>query len=506
MQSRLSQQSLQQQQQHRHSSSSASAASGLTSPTMAATEVITFRRRYQPDSVNASKPATPLSPALMARRKSANLSGGDSPASSASARLRSPKVTPASTSSASSSRSDLALGTAAGGSKPKLKSKSNLSSFNRTAASSFAPLQRRVSEPHSPYASPRLANNPNVNPFDSSFTTSSDKDLTVGRRVSTSSYSLRRPSLSSSITAPPTTGQPGSSTRPQDYAGFAGFLAAVYSEPTVTPDPSDSGYDGHDERDRRVQINDKPSNSNQAPKAASLRDKLVSLVSSSASSSSSSSDSSSSGARRPTRFMFGRGAAASGTRSSSASKKTSLATADEAAGSSDDEGAGQSVPSQSTVGSTATVRKTTAATAPPATKDSQYIVSVLPTKRQPSRSTPTAQPGMPRRGTGDSALATSSSSSESDEEKRAREPTPQDDGEERGRTSRKPSERVVRVSVLDRVAENARVYGAAAADDGGRGRSKQRGSAASMRRSVSPNRSVSRASSRDPRRLIAVRA
>lgn len=162
-------------------------------------------------------------------------------------------------------------------------------------ASFFTPLTRRSSEPGSPFASPAIYYSDNLDPFEESFSKSASGSITTTLKNSASTTNgvdgvRRRPSLSTSITAPPgvTTPSPGvNGVKPQDYSGFAGFLFALHNQRKggaaagtssplspyngdgtstkedsrkasfdmySTPESSESGYDAQDEDHARLEI------------------------------------------------------------------------------------------------------------------------------------------------------------------------------------------------------------------------------------------------------------
>lgn len=432
-------------------------------------------------------------------------------------------------------------------------------------ASLLSPLSRRVSEPGgagSPFASPAIYyTDAPYDPFAESFASRSVSDsitatykhnsLSPSRNgVSKGDYGTlngsgntqpRRPSLSTSMTAPPiveASPSPGlGGVKPQDYSGFAGFLFALHNQrkasaaaaansssqqasdlrnsnsakrPTFelhsTPDSSESGYDAQDEQvsasrgrgrnSNRRPIVERTSFENhgtlfkseaqgyiggaQTAKPALLKEKLNNVVkankeaegqdhqnnstsnTSTADVSPARSNTSSNG--RPTRFLFSRG---------NAFKNSNLNESTASNSESTEEVADRSRKVEETQQASRLRDDQPAATG----EGSQYIVNL----RDQSK-------GSKKVETEDDSL-----SEESDNVREARgRPTARRRSSGNGRRPMvSPFTTLERESVEDPKNQP---------DDGGRGRSRARGSAA-LHRSVSPARSSSRARGRDSPRL-----
>lgn len=493
---------------------------------------------------------------------------------------------------------------------------SSPSSTLHPLANFFTPLTRRVSEPGgagSPFASPAIyyADSMNaVDPFEESFSRSASDSITSALK-NTSNISpttmingtdgvRRRPSLSSSNTAPPaviTSPSPGpGGVKPQDISGFAGFLFALHNQRKVsasssgalsplspngsaaaaavaaavnakeasnnkrasfglysTPESSESGYDAQDEEVSAIRGRGRASRRPHAPpagnvekatevhaplfksesniqpgrsvdnatahtaKPALLREKLANVVrasndrSPSGASPDGTSDQAStadvSPARsngRPTRFMFGRGNAF---KNSNLNENTTTSGTDNA----EEEAGKVKAVSPSAVQSDRNRPKSSGREASPRLRHnhstsvgegSQYIVSLH---------------GHPSKDGSDSKVGDGGDSSSSEElvltdEKDSASQSPdrvqqqQQQDQQRGRpTARRRSSANGRMplispfTTLERESQQALITNANG-DDGGRGRSRARGSAA-LHRSVSPARSSSRARGRDSPRL-----
>lgn len=115
-------------------------------------------------------------------------------------------------------------------------------------ASFFTPLTRRNSEPGSPFASPAIYYSDSLDPFEESFSKSATSPTSMSGSSTLKNSSAatgtsvrggngtpvaRRPSLGTSITAPPVISSPSpgpDGLKPQDYSGFAGFLFALHNQ------------------------------------------------------------------------------------------------------------------------------------------------------------------------------------------------------------------------------------------------------------------------------------
>lgn len=476
-------------------------------------ETITFRRRHQPDSINGTKgAASALSPALLARRRLSNqqqlqsqsqTSGQGSTSKLQNKRASLPRRSPnfdLDLSLPSTSHRFCGPGTLNG-----------LASTSRCVhvgcpisqaaqlASGYPALQRRVSEPHSPYASPRAVSPSEQNTFDRSFAT-------------------RRPSLSTSATAPPVIRK--FENKSQDYTGFAGFLAKIYRE---KPEVNQDGYEGQDEDHRenfRRALKKKNSSSREGlymlsgrkpPKSPKV--KPVESVKTAEGSSSSGSSAAPRETSRPGRFLFSRGQASGG--------KGSLAPAATSSEDDHEEKAHR-------IASAERPRHNHSASIG---EPSRYVVSVRPEHRGRERPEQASN----------TALATSSSSS-SDEAREEVSGRPEsrstvaqpplkrtpsevreqynlhvEEQQERGRTSGRRPSTTHRAPVVSPFTALRNVTTAQTSEppadkpvtlrrvsspgESGRGRSRARVGAAYLQRSVSPNRSRSRAS-RSPKRVI----
>ncbi|CAD6588320.1 MAG: hypothetical protein CYPHOPRED_004336, partial [Cyphobasidiales sp. Tagirdzhanova-0007] len=241
----------------------------ITSPSLGPSEVITFRRRPQPDSLNGTQTGTAMSPALLARRRPSS-HASKSPMFGAS---KSP-ICHAQSSRAVAPLSSVTAAPRTSRQEATVTLRNGFTAFNtlaqQTCARHGCPVAsqpmgpsflRRVSDPHSPYASPR-AQSKSRNTFEASFT--AERGSSICRIPDSGTATLRRPSFSATMTAPPMVSLASkntSSANVQDYAGFAGFLATVHNngriyDMTAASNNKESGYEAHDElvRGRKRQL------------------------------------------------------------------------------------------------------------------------------------------------------------------------------------------------------------------------------------------------------------
>lgn len=459
-----------------------------TLPTSSPTEVITFRRRHQPDSINAAKqstavghPAAAAAVAHAARRRSSGNAGALSNVSRSEIVLPTYQTTSRPTTASSSSSfarvqpfspvlAPTTQTTCARRGCPLSTSQS--SSGPSALISALSPLTRRISEPHSPYASPRPVSPEAGDPFEQSFAGARSTSAVRLPTNATPREQLRRPSLSSTQTAPPVVSVGTATARPEDHAGFSGYLFNLHnrekkaataptspmlkshkhSSPHASPvlagkafssHKKDSGYDAHDEQDssssRPVTSHSRKSSSSAlAAQAAgehltststlsslssrnnreAFKDKLATVFASSASSSDASSVQRKA-VQKPTRFLFGRGHSAHSKVAAEDSKASGMAVNGERPSSESEEELRSRQRRQKAAG---VMTEATADWRPKHNhstsvgEGSQYVVSIRPSAvRKASKDRANEQDHVPplvRRGTTESAIASSSSSSD----------------------------------------------------------------------------------------------